>query len=273
MARQLAGWLAGKGVNGVFVAGTTGEGLLLDLDERKKLLEAVHAEVAGRIAVYVQVGCASTADSIKLAEHAAKLGVNGVVILSPFFYAFDRAAMSSYFTAIAAAIPQTPVFLYNIPENTRNNITPEIVQGVRSQAPNVAGIKDSSKDLTLFQKYVGLGLESFASIVGSDSVLLPGLAAGGHGVVSAASNVFPEIVVSVVSRFEAGDLSAARAAQGALNGALGVLKLGPIPAGYKAGLALRGLDVGGVRPPLRDLTAEEKHKFAEAFERLPSLAG
>lgn len=264
-ARRLAAWLIDKGVDGVFIAGTTGEGLLLTLDERKRLLEAVHSEVGQRAGIYAQVGCARTSDSIVLARHAAGLGVAGAVILSPYFYSADRSSMASYFLAIAAAIPQTSVYLYNIPENTRNPISAELAETVMLQAPNIVGIKDSSKDLVLLQKLAALAPGSFTAIVGSDSVLLPGLAAGGEGVVSAASNVFPEIVTDVVRRFASGDLTGSRRAQGVLNRALGVLKLGPVPAGYKEGLTLRGQAVGGVRAPLRNLNSEEKARFGDAF--------
>jgi 4-hydroxy-tetrahydrodipicolinate synthase len=262
---KLATWLAERGVDAVFVAGTTGEGLLLSMDERRRLTEATVQAVGGRIKVLTQVGCASTADSITMAEYAAAAGTDGVVALSPCFFKVDDLGMVAHFEAVAAAVPHTPFYLYNIPGNTRNNISVGVVRALMDTAPNFAGIKDSSKDLELLQKFVEIAHSDFAVLVGSDSVLLEGMEIGAVGVVSAASNVFPEAVVKIVRAIEAGDHTAARAAQDQLNKLLGILKMGPALAGYKAGLAMRGMDVGGMRPPLRDMTPDELASFEEAF--------
>ena len=265
-AQRLALWLIERGIDGIFVGGTTGEGLLLSLDERKQLVEAVVDVVEDRAAVLTQVSCANTADTIVLAEHAARTNVDGIVILSPFFFPVDNVAMLAHFTAVAHAVSDMPILLYNIPGHTRNSISPDVVTALLEKTPNFAGIKDSSKDLVLLQKLVKLAPPDFAVIVGSDSVLLPGLATGAVGVVSAASNVFPEVVVDVVRKFQAGDLEGARTAQQRLNVLLNVLKQGPTLAGYKAGLALRGIPVGSMRPPLRGMNPEEYQRFKAMFE-------
>lgn len=263
---RLANWLVERGIDGIFVGGTTGEGILLSPGERQQLLEAAVDAVSGQAAVMTQVGCANTSDSMRLAEHASSVGADAIVILSPFFFPVDKDAMVRHFAVIAQSASGLPVYLYNIPGNTRNNISPDIVAALSSQAGNLAGIKDSSKDLVLLQKFVKQAPPGFSVIVGSDSVLLPGLAVGAVGVVSAASNVFPEAVVAVVEKYKAGDLDGARQAQQHLNELLGVLKGGPTLAGYKAGLGLRGIPVGGMRSPLRDMTADEHAHFAKAFE-------
>jgi 4-hydroxy-tetrahydrodipicolinate synthase len=263
--RRLALWLAERGVDAIFVGGTTGEGLLLSVEEHRRLTEATVQAVGDRMSVLVQVGAASTADCIELTEQAVRAGASGIVALSPFFFDVDQAAMVTHFAAVAAAAADTPTYLYNIPGNTRNHITPAIVSALLQKAANFRGIKDSSKDLVLLQKFLGLAPAGFAVLVGSDSVLLPGMAAGAAGVVSAASNVFPEAVVDAVHAFVRGDSQAAQAAQKRLNRLLDVLKMGPPLAGYKAGLALRGMPVGGLRPPLRGMTPDEHTKFEKAF--------
>jgi len=265
---RLAVWLMEKRVDGLFIGGTTGEGLLLNLDERKTLTETVVGAVGDRVTVLVQAGCASTAETIELGRHAVEAGAHGAAVLSPFFYGADHIAMVEHFTAVANAVPELPIYLYNIPGNTRNAITTKIVGAVLGRAPNVAGIKDSSKDLVLLQKMIRMAPEGFAVLVGSDSVLLPGLAVGAVGGVSAASTAFPEIVGEIVRSFRDGNLSAARAAQERLNALLEVLKIGPTPAGYKAALARRGLPVGGVRAPLRGFTPDEQLSFEKAFDEV-----
>jgi 4-hydroxy-tetrahydrodipicolinate synthase len=264
--QQLAVWLADQGVDGLFVAGTTGESLLLSLDERRHLTEATVEAVGGRIAVLAQIGCANTSDSIALAEHAARTGADGVVVLCPFYFKVDDAGIAAHFAAVAAAVPDTPVYLYNIPGYCRNNISPRVVSTLLEQVPNLAGIKDSSQDMILLQQYVELAPEGFSVLVGSDRGLLSGLAAGGVGGVSAASNVFPSVVSNLIQAFWSGDLQTAQAAQRYMNELVSVVTMGPPLAGYKAGLALRGHPVGGLRPPLRDMTPDEHARFVEAFK-------
>ncbi|HPQ68346.1 MAG TPA: dihydrodipicolinate synthase family protein [bacterium] len=268
MTHKLANWLADRGVDALFVGGTTGEGILLSEQERRTLTEEVIAAVGKRVKILVQVGSASTRETASLAAHAQQAGADGIAALAPYYFAADRLAMVRHFTTVAAAVPGLPVYLYNIPGNTRNPITPAIVADVLAQADNVAGIKDSAKDLVLLQKFLTFANDRFSVLVGSDSVLLPGLAVGCVGGVSAASTAFPEAVVAVVQAFAAGNLSAAQAAQAKLNSLLDVLKIGPTPAGYKAVLALRGMNVGGVRGPLRPLTDEENERLNAAFVNL-----
>jgi 4-hydroxy-tetrahydrodipicolinate synthase len=263
---RLASWLVERGVDALFVGGTTGEGLLLSREEHRRLAEATVEAVGDRASILAQVGCASTADSVALTEQAMRAGVNGVVALSPFFFDVDETAMVAHFAAVAAAAPETPTYLYNIPGNTRNHITPAVASALLEKAPNFAGIKDSSKDLVLLQKFLALAPPGFAVLVGSDSVLLPGMAAGAAGVVSAASNVFPEAVVDTVRALAEGEPGEAQAAQARLNRLLAVLKMGPPLCGYKAGLALRGMPVGGLRAPLRDMAPEEQALFEKAFD-------
>ncbi len=267
-AARLAIWLADKGIDGLFVGGTTGEGLLLSLEERKQLTEIVVSAVGNRVQVIVHAGCLTTADTARLVAHAQKAGAGAAAVLSPCFYAADRIAMVEHFAAVAKAAPGLPVYLYNIPENTRNKITADVIADLLKQAPNLAGIKDSSKDLVFLQKLVSIAPEGFSVLVGSDSVLLPGLCVGAVGGVSAASTAFPEVIVGIVKAFQAGELPKARALQKRLNALLDVLKIGPTPAGYKAALARRGIPVGGVRAPLRDLTPDERKRFDKAFDEV-----
>jgi 4-hydroxy-tetrahydrodipicolinate synthase len=265
---RLAVWLADKGIDGLFIGGTTGEGLLLSLDERKGLTEVVVSAVGSRVRVIVHAGCMTTADTARLAAHAQKAGASAAAVLSPFFYGADRIAMVEHFAAVAKAAPGFPIYLYNIPENAKNKITADIIMEVSKQAPNLAGIKDSSKDMVFLQKLVSMAPEGFSVLVGSDSVLLPGLSVGAVGGVSAASTAFPEVVVEIVKAFREGDLPKARASQQRLNALLDMLKIGPTPAGYKAALTRRGIPVGGVRAPLRNLTPEEQKRFEKAFDEV-----
>jgi len=267
--KRIALWLVDKGVDGLFICGTTGEGLLLTMDERRRLTEAVVSAVGKRVKVLVQAGGLTTAETTLIAQHTLKAGADGAALLSPFFYKTDRTAMVNHFTTVASAVPDLPFYLYNIPSNTHNPITPEILREVLERTSNVVGIKDSSKDLVLLQKYLKLTPERFTVLVGSDSVLLPGLATGAAGVVSAASTAFPEAVMQIVNAFNAQNLIDARNAQKRLNTLLEMLKIGPTPAGYKIALKRRGIETGGVRPPLRNLSSKELSSFEQAWNANP----
>lgn len=272
-AGKLAMWLADKGVDGLFLCGTTGEGLLLSMEERRELTQAVVSAAGKRVKVLVQAGGLTTAETIEIVRNTHETGADGAALLSPFFYKIDHSAMVNHFTAVALALPDLPLYLYNIPSNTHNPITPEILSEVLERTSNVAGIKDSSKDLVLLQKYLSLANESFSVFVGSDSVLLPGLAAGAVGVVSAASNAFPEAVMNVVHAFNSRNFSDALQAQQHLNTLLEIIKIGPTPAGYKAALKKRGIETGGVRPPLRNLNQKELSGFEQAWHSNPWITG
>jgi 4-hydroxy-tetrahydrodipicolinate synthase len=248
--QQLVESVIAAGVQGVMVAGTTGEGPMLSLAERMLLAEIVVAQVRKRVAVIVQSGAITTHETLVLAEHATTSGADAIAVMSPFFYAYSQAALIGYFCTIADHVPSMPVYLYNIPQRTGNVITPEVSAAVAQRCANVVGEKESSGNLQHLAAKQQIRNGIFVVLLGSDGLMLPGLALGASGVVSGNANVVPELVVALYQAFQTGDLPAARAAQTRLDTLIGVLGDGCDLGLFKALLRYRGIAAGKVRSPL-----------------------
>ncbi|MGQ9889135.1 MAG: dihydrodipicolinate synthase family protein [Aggregatilineales bacterium] len=250
-------------ISGVFIGGTTGEGMVLSLAERQRICELAVALIGPHKPVLVNVGSASTAEAVTLACHAARAGANAVAVIAPYFYPLDEAAMLAHFRAVADAVPATPVYLYNLPAFTGNAITPAVVAQLRRACPNVAGMKHSDASLSRLQEFRQVGGDEFNLLSGDDSVALAALACGADGCVSGTASAFPETLLSIYAAFRQGDLARARRQQALFNALSSVLEpeSGLSLTCYKAALAWRGVDVGQVRPPHRPLTPAEADKL------------
>ena len=266
--RQVVDFLLSRGVDGLMVGGTTGEGMLLSVDERKALCEAVVEHVAGRVPVMAHTGCMSTRDTVELARHAAAVGATAASVIVPYFFSLDDDSLFDHFVSVAGAVPDLPIFLYTFPGNARNDVSPALLSRLLRAAPNLVGIKSSNPDLVRLREYVEVGGEGFLVFCGVDGLMLPGLALGAKAQVSGNSNVFPETFRALYEAFMVGDMERARSWQGLVNRMRAVFRDGVTPAYFKAGLRLRGVPAGRVRPPLRELSPEE---LAEVERQLRAL--
>lgn len=261
-------WLIGHGVHGLFPVGTNGEGLVLSTDERKLVAETVVKTAAGRVPVLVHTGAASTKETIALTVHARSIGADGAGVVAPFYFPHDDRCLEGHFVAVAEAVADWPIFIYNIPGNAKNDVSPKVVAAVAKRCPNVVGIKDSSKDLSRFQDYIAKMGPGFTAIIGTDALVYPALMMGGAGVVSAVANVFPEHMVKLYAAAMAGRHAEAQKLQYFANKLRDALKIGPYVSPYKKALEYRGFPIGGVRRPLRPMTDEEAAKMKQALTEL-----
>jgi dihydrodipicolinate synthase/N-acetylneuraminate lyase len=256
--REVASWLISKGVHGLFVCGTAGEGLLMSTEERKYVAETVLNIAAGRVPVIVHCGALSTRESIELAEHAKAIHAQAAGVVTPGYYPLDEECLIQHFAKIANAVPDFPVYLYNLPSMAKNTITPHVLAESVRRAPNIIGIKDSSRGVDVLKEFAAVVPKGFDVIVGSDGILLQGLQAGAVGGVSALSSVFPEPGVNVYNAFLQGNLEFAQAQQILIGKLRDAVKTGPYLAAYKEALRIRGVPAGYPRSPLRPLTEVEK---------------
>jgi dihydrodipicolinate synthase/N-acetylneuraminate lyase len=268
--REVASWLISKGVHGLFVCGTAGEGLLMSTEERKRVAETVLSIAAGRVPVIVHCGALSTRESIELARHARAIQAQAAGVVTPGYYPLDEECLIQHFSQIANAVSDFPVYLYNLPSMAKNVITPYVLAESVRRAPNIIGIKDSSRGIDVLKRFAAVVPEGFDVIVGSDGVLLEGLQAGAVGGVSALSSVFPEPGVNVYNAFLQGDLEIARAQQVLIGKLRDAVKTGPYLAAYKEALCMRGVAAGYPRRPLRPLTDLE---LTEVQQLLTPLLG
>lgn len=266
--REVVDFLIEKGVHGFFACGSAGEGPLLTTDQRKKVAEIIVDQTNGRIPVMVHVGSISTATAIELAKHAEDIGADAVSSVSPYYYRHDRVAVVEYFKSVAGSVDM-PFYLYNVPERSGFNITPDVVEEIVEACPNVVGVKESSRDVNAISKILSRPkLRNFSVLVGGAWLLLPSLAVGGTGTVDVISNVFPEIVVDLYESVKKGNLEKAKELHAKVVRIWDVMWRLPYPAVYKEALRLRGIDLGGVTRPLRDLTEDEKKILQKLVEEV-----
>lgn len=191
---------------------------------------------------------------MELARHAEKVGANAIASLTPFYYHPGEQAIIEHYQILADTI-ELPLLVYNIPQNTGNNVDAKLLLKL-SKIQNVVGIKDSSRDFMQLLDYVQTLPAWFNIITGSDSFVFSALCAGAHGAVSATANVFPELFVDLYKAYKAGDLEKGRALQLRIHSLRRMLSDPPIAPLLEA-LKLRGLKGGSVKPPLRSMTGEE----------------
>jgi len=250
-------FLAAGGLDGILALGTTGEGILLRLDERRRALELFVEAAAGRLQVAAHCGAQSTRDTVALAAHAAESGAAAVAVIGPPYFALDEHALLDHLAAAAAACAPLPFYAYEFEQASGYAIPPSLLPRLRERAPNLAGLKVSDAPFDRVSPYLIEGLDLF---VGAEALLFEGIAAGAAGGVSGLAAAFPDRVAAVV---------AAPTAEGAAE--LGRLRAGverfPRHAALKAILGLRGLPVrGDVRLPLRSLTAAERAELERWLE-------
>jgi dihydrodipicolinate synthase/N-acetylneuraminate lyase len=263
-------WMVQTGIHGIFPCGTMGEGIALSDAQRKRVTEIGVDQLKGRIPLMPQVTTNNTAGCIELARHAQEKGADAISVIAPYFYPSDGAALEAFFTQIAAAVPGLPVYLYNNPGRSASGISSSLVGKLAKKVKNIAGIKDSSKDLILFQEYVEVGGENFACIIGTDGLVYPAMMVGAVGVVSAVANPFPELMVALNNAVLAKQYERARRLQLLVNQLRVVLKIGPYLAGYKEIMRLRGRQFPlDMKAPLRPLNEQETAQIRAAFEALP----
>jgi dihydrodipicolinate synthase/N-acetylneuraminate lyase len=242
-------FLAGHGLDGLLVLGTTGEGVLFSLDERREIASAFVAAARDRLQVAVHCGAQSTRDTAALAEHAAVVGANAVAVVAPPYFALDEDELLAHFEAAARACSPLPFYLYEFVARSGYAIPLPVIERLRERAPNLAGLKVSDTPWERFQPYLLDGLDVF---VGPEALIVRGLAAGAAGAVSAVAASFPDAVVPLVRE----PAEAAGETVAALRAALQRL---PFHAASKTALAARGVPVTAeVRTPLRALTAPER---------------
>jgi 4-hydroxy-tetrahydrodipicolinate synthase len=260
--RRLCVHLVENGSDGLVVAATTGEAPTLTDNEKLSLFEAAVDTVGDRATVIANTGTYSTAHSAHLTEQADELGVDGFLVVTPYYSKPPPRGIVEHFRAIAG-VTDRPIIVYNIPQRVVVNIEP-VTMAELADIPNVRAVKQATTDVEQAKKLVELGLTLYA---GNDDLLMPFLEVGGTGGIFVFTHLVGNQVKDVIARYRAGDRDGALALAEELapvNEALAVTT-NPIPV--KAALAMAGWDVGGHRLPLVEASAAEKDKIRAALER------
>jgi dihydrodipicolinate synthase/N-acetylneuraminate lyase len=242
-------FLAAGGVDGILACGTTGEGILLSLEERRRAAELYLAAARTHgLAVAVHCGAQTTADTAALAAHAAEAGAAAVAVIAPPYYALDERALECHFEAAAAACAPLPFYVYEFEARAGYAVPIPLIERLRETVPNLRGLKVSDKPWERVEPYLLDGLDVF---VGAEALVARGLEYGAAGAVSGLASVYPEVVSALVR-----ERTPERGAEA--ERLRGELERFPFHAAAKAVAARRGVPIGpDVRAPLRGLTDAE----------------
>ena len=255
--RALTRYLIGKGVNGLYVGGSSGECIYQSVAERKLVLENVMAEAKGRVTIIAHVACNNTADSRELAAHAESLGVDAIAAIPPIYFKLPPYAIAQYWNDISAAAPNTDFIIYNIPQLAGVALSTDLLREMLKN-PRAIGVKNSSMPTQDIQMWRDEGAIVFN---GPDEQLISGLAMGAVGGIGGTYAAMPELYLAIYALTQAGDLAAAREIQ---NEACRIIykmcsARGNMYAVIKAILRKQGgPDCGGVRLPLAPLTQADQ---------------
>ncbi len=264
--QELCEYLIENKVSGLFVAGTTGEGPLLSLEERARLFKLVVKISNGRVPVICHTGSISLTETSLLIRSAIEAGADAVGIVTPYYYRLDEKAMEEYYSKVLEKIKGFPVFLYNIPGLTNNYMSSSLAEKLFSQG-KIAGIKDSSGNITTLKSFIDISPD-IQVISGADELFLLALTLGAVGAVSSTANVFPEVFNNIYNAFLSRDMDVAIENQRKLNQLCKIFQYGKLISAYKYALYLKGLKISRVRLPQRELTEEEKSMIQEELKKL-----
>ena len=253
--RRFIDFLIDHDVAGLFPLGTTGEGPLLSVEERFLVAEETVRHTDGRVPVIIHTGAISTRETTLLTCHAQAVGAQAVAIVAPYFYRLSEEALFDHFAAVARAVPDFPIYLYDNPGVTPNVITIPLALRLAEACPNILGLKDSSGSLDTLEATAGLKDGRFNTASGSDALVLAGQVMGLHACVSGNANYVPELVVGIVNAVRDGHLDKARSLQHQLNQIRRALGDGRDLSMFKAMCARRGIPIGDVRAPLKQATS------------------
>lgn len=255
-ARTLVNYLIANGTDGLVVAGTTGESPTLSTEEKIALFKFVVEVAAGRVPVIAGTGSNNTRASISLTKQAEEAGVDGIMLVAPYYNKPSQEGMFQHFKAIAEAT-SLPVMLYNIPGRSVVNISVETIVRL-SEISNIVAVKEASGNLDAMAEIISRTPDTFTLYSGDDGLTIPVLSIGGAGVVSVASHVIGNQMQEMVTLFKNGLVQEAAALHRSLLPIMKALFTAPNPTPVKAALNMQGIQVGDVRLPMVPLNDEEK---------------
>jgi 4-hydroxy-tetrahydrodipicolinate synthase len=261
--------LIANGTDGLVVAGTTGESPTLTTEEKVELFKFVVKTVNGRVPVIAGTGSNNTRASISLTKLAEEAGVDGIMLVAPYYNKPSQEGLYQHFSAIAQATA-LPIMLYNIPGRSVVNISVETIVRL-SQIPNIVAVKEASGNLDAMAQIISETPDDFSLYSGDDGLTLPVLAIGGAGIVSVASHIIGNEMQDMVNSFKIGNLQAAAEKHRGLLPIMKALFAAPSPGPVKAALNMNGIPVGGVRLPIIPLNEVELASLKKALQPLTAV--
>lgn len=265
--RGFVNFLIEKDVHGLFPCGSIGEFSNLITGDMKKIYQIVVDETDGRVPVIPGTGGSCTKEAVIRTKKAEKAGVNGVIVVTPFYLEVDQEGMKKHFGRVAEST-DLPILIYHIPQLTGQELTAETVISLADEYENIVGIKDSSAELRRGIRVINRSGKDFIYLQGQDTLLLPTLLMGGDGGVTGTSNVEPSFAVETYESFKRGDINKAKEMQNKLFDLTDACRVGPFPENFKQAAKALGNDLGHARSPIRSQSEKEKKEQLKLLEQL-----
>lgn len=257
-----------RGCDCIYVCGTTGGVTYLSIEERQRILETILTAAAGRALVYAQIGGTTLANSLKLAEHAVKLGVDGIGVLTPTYFPLSDEELEDYYVTISRNVPEDlPIYIYAIPSLAVNDMSVDLVTRIAERCQNVVGIKYSANDLIRMNAFKQIRHGEFSVMVAPLEMAYAAFSIGCEGIVSGTCHVFTEKIKEMYVAYKNGKLDDAKAIQTEL------LKYAPLVrekemAKCKAYLCHEGIiATDAMRAPLKSISASDKALLFAGMEK------
>ena len=269
-ARKLARHLVNKGVQGLYVGGSSGECIYQEKEERMEILEAVMSEVKGECIIIAHVACNNTNESCQLAAHAESLGVDAIASIPPIYFHLPEYAIAKYWNDISAAAPNTDFIIYNIPQLAGVALTPSLFREMRKN-PRVIGVKNSSMPTYDIEIFLREGGENIVVFNGPDEQFVAGRSIGAAGGIGGTYAAMPELFLKMDQLVREGKSAEAMPIQHEVNAIIEQLCScrGNMYATIKEVLRINeGLQLGSVRAPMPGLIPEDLPKVEAAAERI-----
>ena len=243
--RSQVDYVIDGGVSGILLFGSNGEFYVVEEDEMERGLKIVVDQAAGRVPVYFGIGAISTKKCVRLAKMAVANGAASVSVLQPMFLKPTETELFTHFKAIADAIPETPVLLYNNPGRVGYTLSANLVDRLAHEVPNIVGMKDTSGDITQTSEFIRRNRDvDFKVFGGKDTLLYASMCHGAVGGVCTAANFMPELITDVYNKYVAGDLQGSLEAQFKLNPVRLSMDGASFPVAAKDMANLRGRNIG-----------------------------
>ncbi len=246
--RELIDFQINNGTDAIIACGTTGESATLTAEEHVEVIKETVKHTAGRVPVIAGTGSNDTAFAVELSKEAELLGVDGLLMVTPYYNKTSQAGLVAHFTKVADSV-NVPIILYNVPSRTGTAFKTE-TYAILADHKNIVGIKEANADLSMMAKTMAACGDKIDIYSGNDDEVLPCLSLGGSGVISVLSNIAPQVVHDMCYNYFDGNVAAARDLQIKYVNLIGALfsDVNPIPV--KEAMNIMGFDVGECRLPL-----------------------
>lgn len=259
-----------EGTDSIVICGTTGESSTLSHEEHDECIRFTVEYTAGRVPVIAGTGSNSTEEAIRLSTHAEKAGADALLLVTPYYNKATQGGLISHYTQIANSV-EIPIVMYNVPSRTGVNILPETAAALAKNVENIVAIKEASGNIGQVARLAALAEGCLDIYSGNDDQIVPLLSLGGVGVISVLSNVAPRMTHDIVAKYLEGDVTASCKLQLDAMELINALfcEVNPIPV--KAALNMMGMEAGGLRAPLSEMTDANKEVLRIAMKNLNLL--